>query len=205
MPGAGKTIIAATAIEHLQKTVQRQGFAVSYIYCSYQRRAENSVPVLIAAIIRQLVQQELGPVYEHISKLYDEHKPRGTRLSLAEMIKALEVTLPSCLSFHVVIDALDEFVAEQNSDYKDQDIRQLLFQLRDLQIKTNVNVMITCRPIPEVEDVLQNVTKLDIQANQNDVKLFVKGQTSRLPQIISGDPVLLKEAQDVIAEAAEGM
>lgn len=54
MPGAGKTIIAATAIEHLQKTVQRQGCAVSYIYCSYQRRAENSVPVLIAAIIRQL-------------------------------------------------------------------------------------------------------------------------------------------------------
>lgn len=121
------------------------------------------------------------------------------------MIKTLEVTLPSCLSFHVVIDALDEFVAEQNSDHKDQDIRQLLFQLRDLQIKTNVNVMITCRPIPEVEDVLQNVTKLYIQADQNDVKLFVKGQTSRLPQIISGDPVLLKEAQDAITEAAEGM
>jgi hypothetical protein len=56
MPGAGKTMIAALAIDHLSRTIQNDTNGVVYIYCNYKTRADQNTTILLAAILRQLVQ-----------------------------------------------------------------------------------------------------------------------------------------------------
>ncbi|KAF2121350.1 ankyrin repeat domain-containing protein [Lophiotrema nucula] len=78
IPGAGKTMIAAIAIDHLLKTVQSTSIGVAYVYCSYKAQGEQSVASLLAAILKQLVQAR--PSYaEPVEQLHELHRKSGTK------------------------------------------------------------------------------------------------------------------------------
>lgn len=55
IPGAGKTIIAAIAVDHLLETVQSSFIGVAYVYCNYKFQNKQSTGKLFAAFFKQLV------------------------------------------------------------------------------------------------------------------------------------------------------
>ncbi|KAF2175448.1 hypothetical protein K469DRAFT_683923 [Zopfia rhizophila CBS 207.26] len=81
IPGAGKTMVAAIAIDHLLN--------------------------MLLAILKQLVQAR-PPIVEPVEQLHKQHADRGTRPSLDEVFGALRDVLTRCSTIHIVIDALDE-------------------------------------------------------------------------------------------------
>ncbi|KAI4122405.1 MAG: hypothetical protein LQ341_007311, partial [Variospora aurantia] len=107
IPGAGKTMIAAIAIDHLLKLAQSSSRGVAYVYCNYKAQEEQDASSLLAAILKQLVQGRLSTV-EHIERLHQKHASKGTKLSLDEIYKTLRDVLAHYPTVHVVIDALDE-------------------------------------------------------------------------------------------------
>ncbi|KAF2469207.1 ankyrin [Lindgomyces ingoldianus] len=202
IPGAGKTILAAIAIDHLfdhlLKSMQSSSHGVAYVYCNYKAREEQDTSQMLAAILKQLVQARpslVGPV----ELLHKQHADRGTRPSPDEVFSALRDVLARYSTVYIVIDALDEC---QDSDGTR---RQFLTKLRDLQVGRDVRLMATSRFIPEIVDWFNQALKLEVQASKEDVKRFVAGQICRLPKCIQRNSALQEIVQEKIVEAVDGM
>ena len=198
IPGAGKTMVAAIAIDSLLKSVQSSSHGVAYVYCNYKAQEEQDTSRMLAAILKQLVQARPSLV-EPVERLHEKHAGRGTRPSPDEVFSALRDVLAHYSTIHIVIDALDEC---RDSDGT---WRQFLAKLRDLQAGRDVRLMATSRLIPEIVDWFNEGLKLEVQASEEDVKRFVAGQICRLPRCIQRDPALQEVAQKKIVEAVDGM
>ncbi|KAF2257611.1 hypothetical protein CC78DRAFT_442927, partial [Lojkania enalia] len=198
IPGAGKTILAAIAIDHLLKSVQSSSHGVAYIYCNYKDQEEQDTLRMLAAILKQLVQARpslVGPV----EQLHKRHADRGTRPLPDEVFSALQDVLTHHSTVYIVIDALDECQDSNGTR------RQFLAKLRDLQVGQDVRLMVTSRFIPEIIDWFNEALKQEVQASKEDVKRFVASQICRLPRCVQRDPALQEIIQEKIVEAVDGM
>jgi hypothetical protein len=189
-------MIAATAIDHVLNTAQSSPHGVAYVYCNYKAREEQDVSSLLAAILTQLVQSRLSTV-DHIERLYQKHVDRGTKPSLDEIYSALRDVLAHYPSVYLVIDAVDEC--------QEGTRRQFLAKLRDLQKIWDIRLMATSRFIPDIEDAFRKARRLEVQANREDIKRFVVGQTYRLPACIQRSTALQEMVQEKIVDAVDGM
>jgi hypothetical protein len=196
IPGAGKTIMAAIAVDHLQKIVQTADVGVAYVYCNYKRQADQTTSSLLAAMLKQLV-QDRPSIAKPLSSLYDHHEVRRTRPSIEEMLSALQSVLADYSRMFVVIDALDECVYD--------DRRELLSKLRNLQSKTGLHLMATSRFIPDIIEEFNGLPTLEVRADDADVKRYVTGQTNRLSRCVQRDDNLQELIQNKIVEAVGGM
>jgi ankyrin repeat protein len=196
IPGAGKTIMAATTIDHLLRTLQSDTIGVAYIYCNYKAKANQNTTSLLASILKQLVQARPS-IAEPVTRLYNDLNQ--ARPSLEEIHSALQSILTNYSSVYIVVDALDE------CQEKDGTRSQLLVKLRDLQRKADMRLMITSRFIPDIENEFRLALRLEVRANDADVKRFVMGQISRLPKCVQRDKELQRIVQDKIAGAVDGM
>lgn len=198
IPGAGKTMMAAIVVDHLQKTIQTPEIGVSYLYCSYKRQEQQSTSSLLAAILKQLVQDKFS-IAEPVTKLYDKHEIGKTRPSADELFDVLKIVIKSYTKTYVVLDALDE-CSDQEFDRN-----QLLKLCFMLQQDTNLNLMATSRKISDIVDKFTGKPQLEVRADTADVKLYVKGQIARLPKCIQGDTDLQERIAEKIAEVVDGM
>ena len=107
IPGAGKTMIAATAVHYLQTPAQTHQVGVTYLYCNYKRQAEQTIPNLIAAVLKQLV-HDRPSIVQPLSSLYQKHRGQGTRSSLGDFVKVLKPVITNYSKVYIVLDALDE-------------------------------------------------------------------------------------------------
>ena len=196
IPGAGKTVIAAIAVDHLWKHVQSKDIGVAYIYCNYKTQADQTAVNLAAAILKQLI-QERPSIAEPVANLYNRHADRRTHPLLEEIRNALQIVISNYSKVYVVVDALDECLKDHRS--------QLLAMLRDLQSNRNISFMATSRFIPEVVQQFTLSPILEVRADDSDVKRFVAGQIYRLPRCVQRDDELQEAVKDGISTAVDGM
>lgn len=195
IPGAGKTMVAAIAIDDLLK---KSVNGISYVYFNYKAREEQDASRMLAAILKQLVRGRLSTI-EYLERLYNQHKDKEDKPSLDEIYRTLQSVLAHYPTIYLVVDALDEYYDSQGSR------QQFLAKIRDLQAVRDVRLMVTSRFIPEIVDYFRGALKLEIQASEEDVKRFVAGQIYRLPRCIRRDIALQEMVQNRIVEAVDGM
>lgn len=101
----------------------------------------------------------------------------------------------------LVIDALDECDADTRSDLCDY--------LQQLKEKAgNINLMVTSRDIPELEEDIRPTARLDILANDNDIEVYVEEKIeamSRLKRHTKKDPELRGLVKQTVRNSAKGM
>jgi len=202
IPGAGKTMIAAIAIDYLLKSVRNSSVGVAYVYCNYKAQEEQDTSYLLAAILKQLIQARPSLV-EPVERLNIKYAGQGSKPSLKEIIEAMQSVLSGFSTVYIVIDALDEC---RNTD----GTRCLLLtNLRELQAKSDLRLMATSRFIPDIvndfKDSFKDALTLEVQASEEDVKRFVAGQIYRLPKCIQRDTALQDMVYTKIVEAVDGM
>ena len=56
IPGAGKTMLASIAVNHLKRALHQKDIPVTYIYCDYKWQHEQTPANLTASILKQLLQ-----------------------------------------------------------------------------------------------------------------------------------------------------
>lgn len=198
IPGAGKTIIASIAVDYLWKTFQKDNIGIASVYCNYKARETQTTTDLVAAILKQLVQERPlfgGPV----AALHERHADRRTRPSLDELLTALNSVGSCYYKVYIVLDGLDEC-----SD-SDGTCSKLLAKLRSSQTKTDISLMATSRFMPKVVQFFEGFPMLEIRASDADVKQFVAGQMNRLPHCVHRNTSLQGEIQDRIVQAVDGM
>jgi Cdc6-like AAA superfamily ATPase len=199
IPGAGKTMIAALAIEHLTTKVQSDTIGVTWAYCSYKSQNEQTVRALLATILQQLVQADNPQGVQVLEKLRKKHAANGTTPNADELRQSLQALIAGFSTTFIVIDALDECSASDDTR------GQFLAHIRALHTNADVRLMVTSRQVPDIVDEFTNATRLEIRAHTEDVEKYLAGQLVRLPRCIQRDAELQKVVRVKITEAMDGM
>ncbi|KAI9673848.1 MAG: hypothetical protein M1822_009584 [Bathelium mastoideum] len=198
IPGAGKTMIAAVTIDYLSSAALGNSVGISYLFCSYKAQFDQSAYNLLAALLKQLLQAR-PDLAAAVDELHNRHSKLGTKPSLDELMQALGKLCLSYSTTYMVIDALDE-CSNTNSGRS-----HLIQKLRELQAGGNVRLLFTSRFIPEVTEWFQSDLRLEVRASEEDVRRFVAGQISRLPNCIQCSEELKNDVQNKIIESVNGM
>jgi hypothetical protein len=197
MPGAGKTMIAAIAIDHLYSTAGGNNIGIAYLFCSYKAHTDQSASSLLAALLKQLVQSRpdsAGPV----TQMYDDYLKRKSRPTFDKIFGSLQSICSNDKIVYIVVDALDECADRGARD-------QLIDKLCDLQAQIDVRLLFTSRLIPEIRHKFESDPTMEVRARKEDVRQFVAGQIPRLQNFIQRDEQLKDAIQNEIVKAVDGM
>jgi hypothetical protein len=193
IPGAGKTMTAAIAIDHLHR-LAKPDVGLAYLFCNYKSQTSQSLTGFLSALLRQLVQSRTD-IAHTATHLYDNH----SKPPLDKIFMALKKVCSNYTRVYIIVDALDECT--------DQDAtrNRLIDTLRDLQAKEIIQLLFTSLFIPEITEKFYSNPILEVRASEEDVKRFVAGQIARLPRCIRRDDELTHAVLNGISEAAGGM
>ncbi|RHZ69155.1 hypothetical protein CDV55_103316 [Aspergillus turcosus] len=109
LPGAGKTRLMSIVIDILEHDETSNNCLYTYIYCSYNRRNEQTSAALLSSLVQQVLQHSASQTVPlDVLALYNSHKKYGTRPTSKELTDLLGKLTSKYESLFVVIDALDE-------------------------------------------------------------------------------------------------
>ena len=194
--GAGKSVLAATTVDHILNLETREHLGLGYLFCNHKDQIDASV--LLAALLQQLSRQ--CPVLDElISQLYVKHVSTGTLPSRKEYFTVLQTILTKFSTVYIVLDSIDE------CSNQDSTRDQLLINLRNLQQHADLRLMVTSRSIPSIRNKFPSTPTMEIRAISADIELFVHSQRDHLPQFIQDDDILMGRVTKGIVEGVGGM
>jgi len=181
-------------VHHLQTIFKDDNVAVACIYCNYKEQIEQEVPNLVASLLKQIVQDQCE-TSDNVKSLYQLHNDQSTRPTLDEFTATLEseIQVRAYSKVFIVVDALDECPEDNRVN--------LLDELRSLP--KAVNLMVTSRYLSSIAREFQGAIRLDIRANDQDVRRYVKGRIVRAPR--QHLKVLQESIVNKIVENVRGM
>ncbi|KAH6891569.1 hypothetical protein BKA70DRAFT_1537916 [Coprinopsis sp. MPI-PUGE-AT-0042] len=169
MPGAGKTVLASVAIEHLQELADAStDICVTFVYCRYTEPMK--VRDILAALVRQLLERH-PHLLSMVEPMYAKHDLEKTKPTQAELINIIRDIYSRFRIAFLFIDGLDEALYDEQ------------FDLLDTLKSVRANVFITSRPLVTLKDVLPNVEFFDIAAKGEDIELLVSQHINRSPNL----------------------
>lgn len=196
IPGAGKTMIAAIAIDRLKAIVEGDNIGVAWVYYNYRFQASQGPSALLSALLKQLVRNR--PRFTPIVKaLHDSRDEPGSRLE--ELHRALSKVLASLDRTYIVVDALDECSDQYGARTK------LIEQLQALQQVAKVHLFYTSRPVPEVVSSIPADAVMRIHTQDDDARLYIVGQYHRMPEFVQKSRELRETITDNIVSVIDGM
>lgn len=199
IPGAGKTIMAATVIDDLSaRFLHEQYIAIAYIYCNFHRRHEQKLEDLLKALIKQL-SLCLPSLPTHVKELYASHQSRNTRPSINELSKNLLQTAAMYARVFIVVDALDECEAADGT------LSRFLSSIFSLQTASAISFLATSRPIPDIEKWFDGCASQEISATDGDICNYLNSHMARLPGFVVSNSMLQEEIKKEIIAAVDGM
>jgi hypothetical protein len=198
IPGAGKTVMAAIAIDHLCRMTQSDNIGIAYLFCSYKAQTDQTALSLFAALLKQLVQSR-PDIADPVIRIYEHHTKHRSRPSLDEILRVLQSVCSNYTTVHIVVDALDECTDRYSTR------SQLIGKLHELQARIDMRLLFTSRFVPEITQKFKSNTTLEVRASQDDVRRFIAGQIPRLPNCIQRDEELKQIVQIKVADAVDGM
>jgi transcriptional regulator of met regulon len=93
-------------MEDQDRTTDR---ACLYVYCDYNRRAEQTNSALTSSLLQQVLQHFTGqPLPAEVSLLYSQHQRYGTRPTQTQTTELLRTLAAKLDRVSILIDALDE-------------------------------------------------------------------------------------------------
>jgi Cdc6-like AAA superfamily ATPase len=198
IPGAGKTMLASIVIDHLQRVIQDKDTAVTYIFCNYKNKLEQTPFNFIASLLKQLFQGRNLSSAE-LKSTYNRHVGSHSYPSLDEVLDLLQSEISRYSRVFIVVDALDE------CNENDGTCQMLLSRLRILQTTSPVNILITSRFLPKIVQEFCDSMQLEIRASDEDMKRYLDAQMFRLSSCVRAKPGLQEIIRHDIINAANGM
>jgi hypothetical protein len=201
MPGAGKTIIASIAINHLQTTHRdNPTVGIAYLYLNFRRQYEQNPTDLLLNLLKQLVQAQ-PTVPKAVLNLYAQRHANRTRPLNYEIAQVLQSVVAEYSRTFIIVDGLDECRVSDGSR------SEFLSEMFNIQVKTKANLLVTSRL---AEDILQvflqrGCLRLEIRASNDDVENYLEGQMSSFPSFVQQNPNLQKDIKARIMSSANGM
>ncbi|KAF2183979.1 NACHT-domain-containing protein, partial [Zopfia rhizophila CBS 207.26] len=182
-PGKGKTMLLCGIIDELQKSMAQTGL-LSYFFCQATDSRINSATAVLRGLVYLLVDQQPSLI-SHVRKKYDHagkalFEDANAWVALSELFTNI-LRDPSLNSTYLIIDALDECVA---------DLPKLLdFVAQSSAISSRVKWIVSSRNWPDIEERLERAShkvKLSLELNAESVStavsIFIEQKVSQLAQ-----------------------
>ncbi|KAI9878016.1 MAG: hypothetical protein M1830_002174, partial [Pleopsidium flavum] len=152
---------------------ENENVAIACIYCNYKERTEQTASNLIASLLKQLVQDQSVTLElsNNVRSLYRQHINRNTRPTLGEFVNALQSEVRRYSKVFIIVDALDECPEDNGTR------AHMLSEL--LSLASTVNVMFTSRYLTSIERDFQGSKRLDILANDDDIRRYIEDRIQR--------------------------
>lgn len=175
--------------------MDQESVGVAAIYCNFKERGSQSPENLLAGCCAQIFQQELP---ETLLQVHSKHNAKNTRPTWEEMVEILESTVGGLSTAYLVVDALDEL-----SD----DVRNIFLPFLRAP-PPNIRLLVTTRHKVEITSEFDTFTMIQIRANLDDLKLYVKSRITsnrRLSGHVLGNASLERDISDGVITKADGM
>jgi hypothetical protein len=185
-------------IDNISNTASRVDLPFAYFYFDYQDQQAQTPTMVLSSILRQLLER-LPEVPKSVHDLFDSISSKGD-LPLHECERLLLDIVRDHPGTYIIIDALDEC--------EDAKHRKLLLQTMErLSQQGNCRVLAASRPhVHDVEVSFPNAMRLDIQAQQDDLRSYLYQQLQRggiCPQI--ADDGFVQRLVDKLTQGSGGM
>ena len=104
----GKTVLASTVIDHLQRTFPETTIGVAWMFCSYIDRPNQTPSNLLATLLQVLLRGRV-PISAILEGLYERSINLGDRPKIEEIFNVLRIETQKYDQVFFVIDALDGY------------------------------------------------------------------------------------------------
>ncbi|KAI8623610.1 ankyrin repeat-containing domain protein [Xylariaceae sp. FL1651] len=208
IPGAGKTILCSTVIDHLQKLSgsaspnndDKYGRVLFY-YFTFSDDSKQSLANFLKFAIYQLISINKG-LSEAAAVLHDSKNHGLNEPSVNELINTLRAEASSRVGkVYLVVDALDECPKKERRAFYEKALKPIL--------SANISLMISSRKEPDIEQTLRGISSCEIRIENDDINADVR---AHVESVISQDrmlqamkPSIQKEIIDGIVSGARGM
>lgn len=208
IPGAGKTVLAASLIEEAAKE-SSPARAVVYFYCDYKDAEKQNPENVMSSLASQLARQH-EDAFKLLHELYKTCCPTDSlhrQPSLSELESSI-LYMSACFEdVTIVIDGLDEC-----GDH----IHAVASSLMTLTASdtSNIRLLILSRDLYEIRETLvasQSFTHLEIAARSEDLELYVAAEiNARMKSSGRGklrirNPELKAHILETLVDRADGM
>ncbi|KAJ5567232.1 hypothetical protein N7535_006538 [Penicillium sp. DV-2018c] len=197
IPGAGKTILLAVAVNYLQERFFKQNDAVLFAFCDYKDRSSQTAENILLSLWRQLMQRRVLSEVE-CESLETTYLNRGVAPTTDALVKMLSDEMSKYSRVFVLLDALDELQKESRDS--------LLYLLP--QLPTKKNLLVTSRMPKDESSAFNTVPQLEIRARDADITDYINGQLESVPDLrskVQHNYNLRQEIRSTITRKADGM
>ena len=169
---------------------------IACVYLSHE--TDHTVEKHLLSVLRQLIQ--LRKVTSETVMTTFKCREDGKTPPKDKILEMLQCEVEGVTDTFIVVDALDECSPEVREG--------LLNDLEKLQPK--IHLLVTSRYNTKIANLLKGSVKLEISAQPQDIRMFIKAQINepenfRLKRLVNKTPKLLKEIEDAVINTANGM
>jgi len=204
IPGAGKTILCSTIIDHvLDRYGHPNGAAnVAYFYFDFADSKKQTVANLCKSIIYQLISGQ-QTVSESAAVLYEKCNNGLTEPALDELMDVILAEISQTERTFIMIDALDECPGPEGE-------RPVFFDnFFKSPLPKNLNLLITSRKEHDIAVVLEpsasHTVCIQSSAVDADVRIHVSNSIARDARLSKWKPTIRDEILDAIVDGSNGM
>ncbi|KAH6916284.1 hypothetical protein BKA70DRAFT_1179752, partial [Coprinopsis sp. MPI-PUGE-AT-0042] len=194
--GAGKTLLASIAIDHLEALCKVEGkVCVCYVYFRYSDRSEVTVRNILEVLVMQTLERHPGCL-ALVEQTYARHLRERTEPTETQLLALLRQLIEVMTITFYVLDALDEAPTK---------IRLALLKTLSL---LNAKLFITSRPLMTIEANFPEAHIFAIVAQDADIDLHIaKGinDNAELQRLLLDNPLLRNEIVSTIKQNCGGM
>jgi ankyrin repeat domain-containing protein 50 len=198
IPGAGKTILCSTIIEHVRALCQADStIQYAYFYFDFNDREKQTVVGMLRSIIVQLCSLR-ATIPPEIDRLYLQHKEGKEEPGREGLIEALLSLLKSSGHMFLIMDALDECSERGNL---------ISVVARILQLE--VSLLLTSRKEQDLSEGLEGIIEVIISLEgcgvDGDIGLHIEKRLESDRCLRKWPPSVKQEIKDVLVRGAHGM
>jgi hypothetical protein len=190
----------SVVINYLEKLCIDNGISLAYVYFNYEDREKNqSATNMLGSPLRQLLQRK-GAAPDNLMALYNNYSRGKERLKLTDIVTLLQSECLSGPKTYIVVDALDECSAYNNTS------NTFVDELSKLP--PTIHLLLTSRPNVNVVHKINYAIWMEIQASNNDIAKYVEQRVEdndRLRSYVKGDAEFKATIVSRIVQSAKGL
>ena len=202
IPGAGKTVLAASVVEEALQVVN-PSTTIAFYFCDYKNTASQDLRNILGSLAQQFAKQgeESCAILRKFYKTQNpEHRPdfQYDCDALWNALRAMTLTFNSAM---IIVDGLDECGTNT------AEVVDALITLNDGDDATAKTIFLSRDEI-EIRERLENYTKIAIAARSSDLRLYVASEIdtrTRKKMLRIKDPSLKEHILERLVNGAEGM
>ncbi|EDN96101.1 hypothetical protein SS1G_12307 [Sclerotinia sclerotiorum 1980 UF-70] len=181
------------------------GIRLAFFYCDYKDPRTHDPLNILGSLVKQLALADRRGFAE-LENYWVDHCPNkdigpSSRISAEQLCHLLQDISRYFDNVHLVIDALDECGDSRSNTAR---ILAKLNASKD----SNVKIILTSRPEPDIEQYLAGFARVPISAHRNDLELYVHSEMQRREDndlLFIEDQKLKEELAQRLVNEAQGM